>query len=177
TTSSSQSLVIEVVMLDAGACNEYDLGLALAQCSCGVGTPYCQPNANSTGQASSIVAAGSIVAAANDVTLSVQDLPSGAACLFLVSDTQAFIPNPGGSEGNLCLGGGIGRYAGPGQVMVSSASGSVSLTIDLTQVPTPFGPSMTDPGDTWNFQLWHRDVDGGSIPTSNFSNARTITFQ
>jgi len=30
-------------------------------------------------------------------------------------------------------------------------------------------------GDTWSFQLWHRDLNGG-VPTVNFSGGVAATF-
>lgn len=177
TTNATLSVLVEVVVLDAGVCNEYELFLAFAQCSCGQGIPFCQANANSTGVSSFISAFGSSFVADNDLTLSVDSLPANAACLFIVSDTQGFVPNPAGSAGNLCLGGGIGRFAGPGQIMSSGPTGTVSLPIDLTRIPSPSGPQVTASGDTWNFQLWHRDLHLSGVPTSNFSNGLSITFQ
>jgi hypothetical protein len=84
--------------------------------------------------------------------------------------------NPGGSQGNLCLGGSIGRYVGPGQIQQSGSTGTVSLAIDLAQHPTPTGLVGVLPGETWNFQCWYRDAVGG-MATSNFSDGYEVTFQ
>jgi hypothetical protein len=48
--------------------------------------------------------------------------------------------------------------------------------VDLTSVPLPpaFGYAV-QPGETWNWQLWYRDVVLN--PTSNFTDAISITFQ
>jgi len=75
---------------------------------------------------------------------------------------------------NLCLGGSIGRFVGPGQVMNSGASGSFTLTVDLSALPTPTGLVTAQPGETWNFQAWYRDANPG--PTSNFTDAVAVTF-
>ena len=90
--------------------------------------------------------------------------------------TQGFVAGPGGSQGNLCLGGAIGRYVGPGQIQNSGAAGMISLPIDNQQVPQPTGFTTITSGQTWNFQLWNRDAVGGSA-TSNFTDGYEITFQ
>ncbi len=94
----------------------------------------------------------------------------------LTSMSQATVPNPGGSQGNLCLGGSIGRYVGPGQIKNSGATGSFQLTLDLGQHPTPSGFVQVTAGQTWNFTCWHRDVAGG-VATSTVADAVSITFQ
>ena len=83
---------------------------------------------------------------------------------------------PGGSMGNLCLAGSIGRYVGPGQIQQADATGNISLALDLTQVPQPTGFVSVGIGDTWNFQAWYRDAVGGSA-TSNFTDGLSVTFQ
>ncbi|MGD2017245.1 MAG: hypothetical protein PVJ89_03965 [Planctomycetota bacterium] len=139
------------------------------------GTNYCAANNNSTGSPASMSASGSNSVSANDLVLEANDLPINSFGFFLTSQTQGFVANPGGSEGNLCLGGAIGRYVGPGQIQNSGATGMISLAIDNTQVPQPTGFAAVAAGDTWNFQLWHRDSSGGS-PTSNFTDGYEITF-
>ena len=142
----------------------------------GVGTTYCAPGvANSTGVPGELSAAGTPVASANDVTLRASSLPLQAFGFFLTSRTQGNIPQPGGSQGVLCLGGGIGRYVGPGQILNTGASGAFELALDLTRTPTPVGFVAIVAGETWNFQTWHRDAVGGAA-TSNFTGALTITF-
>jgi hypothetical protein len=142
-----------------------------------IGTRYCSPGVpNSTGASTTITATGSVVAANNDVTLTCSDMPNNAFAFFLTSATQGLIMNPGGSQGNLCLSGSIGRYVGPGQIQNSGASGSIQYALNLTQHPTPAGFVQVTAGQTWNFTCWHRDVVGG-VPTSNFADAVSITFQ
>jgi hypothetical protein len=140
-----------------------------------IGTNYCQANPNSTGQVGGLNAIGSAVVANNDVTLHVANLPTNAFLYFLVSSTQGFVGNPGGSQGNLCLGGSIGRYVGPGQILTSDGMGAASLMIDLNTLPQPNGTVIVMPGETWNFQAWHRDSNMGAA-TSNFTVATSIPF-
>lgn len=52
---------------------------------------------------------------------------------------------------------------------------STSLTLDLTNVPTPTGSESLMAGETRYFQMWHRDAN--PTPTSNFSNGLSILLQ
>ncbi len=141
-----------------------------------IGSNYCVPNANSTGAIAVTSAEGSDLAASNDVTLSASGVPASTFGFFLVSQSAGFVANPAGSAGNLCLGGSIGRYVGPGQVQTSGASGSFSLAIDLTSTPQPSGLVSIRQGETWFFQTWFRDMAGG-VATSNFSNGLELVFR
>jgi hypothetical protein len=141
-----------------------------------IGNNYCITNANSTGNSGRIDAYGTPIVAANNVTLVATRLPANAFMYFLTSTTAAQTNNPGGSAGNLCLGGAIGRYTGPGQIQNSGAGGTGSLVLNLTQIPTPTGPVSAMAGQTRNFQCWHRDSIGG-VATSNFTDATAILFQ
>ncbi len=140
-----------------------------------LGTNYCAANANSTGVTGVMSAIGSAIAAQNNVQLSANRLPNNAFGFFLVSRTQGFIANPGGSQGNLCLSGNIGRYVGPGQVLNTGALGQFALVLDLNQTPTPTGFTTIQAGDTVYFTAWHRDSIGGGA-TSNFTDGLEIVF-
>jgi hypothetical protein len=142
-----------------------------------LGTTYCTPAvANSTGNSGEITATGSTMVSNNDVTLEASSLPNNSFGFFLCSRMQGMVPQPGGSQGVLCLGGSIGRYVGAGQIMNSGSTGSFSLVLDLNTIPQPAGAVAAVAGDVWNFTCWHRDNVGGT-PTSNFTNAVEITFQ
>ena len=123
-----------------------------------------------------IGAVGSIAVADNDVTLNVSSMPNNAFGFFLTSQTTGFTVMPGGSQGNLCLGGAIGRYVGPGQIQNSGPAGEISLPIDLTMHPTPVGLVNVQAGETWHFTAWFRDAVGG-MATSNFADGLTLNFQ
>jgi len=139
-----------------------------------IGTQYCTPAVNnSTGQPAVIAATGSDVVTDNDVTLAATQLPLDQLGYFLASKVQGFVPNPGGSQGNLCLGGGIGRYAS--KVASTGTSGALVLPIDLDAVPTPTGPVAALAGETWNFTCWYLDDNPGQ--TSNFTDGVSILLQ
>ena len=119
---------------------------------------------------------GSSVVADNDVTATASNLPIDAFGFFITSTDQNFVANPGGSSGNLCVGGAIGRYVGPGQIMSSGNTGEISLGIDLTMIPSPTGFVVAAPGDNWNYQLWYRDTNAMGA-TSNFTQGFSVTYQ
>ena len=167
---SGEFLIIELE-LETGVSGAY-----LVEAEANIGTPYCDPAvANSTGVPAELGAFGSPVAAFSTVTLRSWDLPSSSFGFFLASRQQSFVANPGGSQGNLCLGGAIGRYVGPGQIKNSGVDGTFSLDLDLNQIPQPTGPVAVQAGESWNFQAWYRDAIGGT-PTSNFTNGIEILF-
>ena len=85
---------------------------------------------------------------------------------------SGFVAGPGGSQGNLCILGQLGRFRS--QLQNSGQTGSVSIDVDLTQIPVT--PTVAvQPGDSWFFQLWYRDINPG--PTSNFSDGLQVDFQ
>ncbi|MEC8511373.1 MAG: hypothetical protein VX015_04440 [Planctomycetota bacterium] len=175
TTGGPQNLILEVDMFSSGGCNSYDLNVTGAGVSTGpIGTNYCTSNANSTGNAASISGFGLTRVSANDVTLTASNLPANQFGILIVSANRGFVPGAGGtSNGNLCLGGAIGRYVGPGEILSSGGAGEFSLSIDLGLIPQGGGTTATVAGDTWNFQAWYRDGVGLG---SNFTDGIEIVF-
>ena len=137
---------------------------------------FCSPAIlNSTGQAATLTVFGSSLVSANYLTVVASQLRPFSFGLFLTSPDQGVVTTPAGSQGNLCLGGSIGRYVGPGQVQNSGSAGTIELSLDLTAMPTPTGQVSVQPGDTWNFQAWSRDVNPG--PTSNLTDGMSVLFR
>ena len=157
---------------------QWDVGVDNIEIVSGeLGVNFCGPaNANSTGASGEISASGSADVSDNDVTLQATSLPANQFGIFVVSQTQGFVPNPGGSSGNLCLGGAIGRYNQPGQILHTGAAGEMTLALDLSQTPTPNALIAITAGETWSFQGWYRDVVGTG-PTSNFTDGLAIAFE
>ncbi len=159
-------------------CNAYSMVITGSNGACtpgGIGTNYCTAVPNSTGQTGSMSATGSDVAAANDVTLIASDLPNMQFGIFVTSLDQGFIAGGGGtSNGNICLGGSIGRYQAASQILSTGQTGSFALPINLMTVPQGNGSVAVMAGDSWNFQAWHRDGVGLG---SNFTDGLEILFQ
>lgn len=138
------------------------------------GVNYCTAAANSAGLFGRMSAMGVATVASNDLTLVASDLPPGQFGIFITSKTQGFVPGAGGtSNGDLCLGGQIGRLVGPGQILNSGAGGAFSLHLDLGALPQGAGTVAVQPGETWYFQAWHRDAIGLG---SNFTDGLAVDF-
>jgi hypothetical protein len=137
-----------------------------------LGSNSCVAAPNSTGLPARISAHGDDRAAANALLLRASQLPQHAAGYFLTSRTTGFMANPGGSQGNLCLGGPIGRYAG--NVLHSGSAGRFELQLDLAHMPLPTGAGAAQAGETWHFQAWHRDANPSV--TSNFTDTTAVTL-
>ena len=144
-----------------------------AMCDGAVGSLYCMAAPNSTGSVGVIEGEGTAFLALNNLELLASDLPTSQTGFFVVSSAQAFVANAGGSQGNLCIGASTGRYLG--QVGNSGMAGEIRLVVDAGAIPQPMGTQATLPGDTWNFQCWHRDQNPGQ--TSNFTRGYSVTFR
>ena len=127
---------------------------------------------NSTGLPGTLVLRGSNTIAEGAMELEASNLPPQSFGFFIASSAAGFAARPGGSQGDLCLGGSIGRFVGPGQIQQASASGQITLTVGPGSLPSPLGPVSPPPGERWYFQAWHRDANPG--PASNFTGSATV---
>ena len=123
-----------------------------------------------------IGACGSTAVADNNLRIYGNFMPVGVTGLLLCSRESGLVLNPGGSQGNLCLGGSIGRFAARPFTTFAGGwvGGEAYVTVDLTAMPQPGGMIPVLPGDTWHFQMWFRDSNPG--PTSNFTSAMALEF-
>lgn len=152
----------------------YDAIDSWESASCSPFTTYCNAVPNSTGQVGAIGAVGSEYVGNQNFTVTASSLPTNSFALLLVSRSTGFVMNPGGSAGNLCLGGQIGRFNG--SITSTGSNGNLSLPVSLMSTPTASGvPYSVQQGDTMYFQFWHRDVVGGAA-TSNYTNGLSATF-
>ncbi len=136
--------------------------------SSGIGFIYCSTSPNSSGLPATLTGSGSATAADNNFTVTATDLPPNQFGIFVTSQTQAL---PGAI--NLCLGGSIGRFTAPSQILSSGAGGTFFLSPDLTAFPQGNGSVPVMAGQTWNFQAWFRDSIGIG---SNFTDGLEIQF-
>ncbi len=171
TTGATRSLVLEVnvntLTAGSGDCASYDLTVSRMNPLGPIGGNYCQATPNAQGLQGYMLGYGSTSISLNSVVLTALNLPPNQFGLLAASDTQAFVPGLNGtSNGNLCLGGVLGRYP----VVSTGTGGAVGASIDLLAVPQGGGVIPVAPGMTLNFQFWHRDPTGlGSNFTSGFS--------
>lgn len=118
--------------------------------------------------------------AASSIHVTLTDGPAGQFGYLLVGAGSATLTDPPGAEGDLCLGGSaIGRYV----LDLGVIDGAGRLTTDLLNasaggggggLPAPLGGNLcSPPGQTWNFQYWHRRP----AALSGFSQAIAVTFQ
>ena len=135
-----------------------------------IGTNYCGPAMpNSTGFPGIITATGSVAVLDNDVTLTADQLLPSQFGYFLNSQSPGLF-NPPNSTGLICLSGSIGRHNQPQNIIVGPTG---SIALDLTALPQAAGLVAVQPGETWNFQCWYRDVAN----TNNFTDGVSLTFQ
>jgi hypothetical protein len=139
----------------------------------------CASNPNSTGVNSSMVVSGSPSVAADSVTLTAT-VTANSFGFFITSQDVGFVANPGGSQGNICLGANIGRFQnlaalsdGAGMIEISTTAGQWTLN----NIPQGSGPYMAQVGGTAHFQCWHRDTDPMGMPSSNFTDGVVVTWQ
>jgi len=147
--------------------------------SCPGGSPkYCYSNLNQFGLYGEIRLEGSPVITANNFTLIGENLPTNVFGYFLFSMNQGLLDPFGGGLGVLCLGPPIKRFNTPldgGAVLHSGSTGVMSFSPDLFGLPQNV---VLQPGDLWNFQLWHREWDPATgVPTSNTTDAVTVMFR
>ena len=81
------------------------------------------------------------------------------------------MPNPAGSNGDLCLGEPIGRFAGrTHSFWFAGQDGVISQRYPMTS-PLPGGGPML-PGETWFFQGWFREAG-----SSNWTDAIQLVLR
>lgn len=141
-----------------------------------LGSSICPGVPNSTGQASRTRVTGSVDVASNSLVLETYQLPPNVMSFYVNSRQAMTVLNPGGSQGNLCIASpAMGRH--DASAAMTSAAGSTSLSVDLDSLPfEPGGVTAAFAGETWYWQLWHRDFVGG-LSTSNFSNAVRVDLR
>ncbi len=174
--SAAEAVVLRIFMKGGSGFNTYALTACFGDITLFplIGEQGCAGEVNNSGRPATLCASGSDVAADNNVSLYVVDLPANALGYFITSPNAGFAANPGGSLGNLCLGA-AGRYS---TQVLNAGQGSVFFQPDLAAVPVAGGGStVLLPGDRQNWQFWHRDATSAGAPSSNFSSAIGITFQ
>ena len=139
------------------------------------GKVYCDSNPNNAAD----IGVDSCLCASGSILVTMTGAPPGQFGYLLIGAGSTTITDPPGAQGDLCLGGAaIGRYSAD----AGATDGSGSLSTDLLNatsggggggIPNPPGGNIcSPPGQTWNFQYWHRD---GPNP-SRFSKAISVTF-
>jgi len=134
---------------------------------------YCVAAPHSQGPGAEIGWSGSTSVGTNDLTLTVQDAPSGNFGLFFYGPEATQIPF---GDGFRCVGSGatgLFRLAPPVQ---TDGTGGAERLVDFTQPPANGGAGAILPGSTWYFQFWFRDPMGPGGGGFSLSNGLSVTF-
>ena len=139
----------------------------------GLGMPFCQTSANSTGVPGQLQAMGSHYVGLNNFQLLATLLPANQFGYAVSSPVQAISMNPTGGP-MLCLGGPfVGRHlAALGN---TGSTGSLLMQIDLASFPQLNSVSPVVAGQTLNFQFWHRDIPPAFI--TSLTDGISVTFR
>ena len=145
--------------------------------SCNPFSTYCQANPNSTGALGVISGSGTAqYTSPAPLVISAASMPPQSFTYLVCGDETAFVQGPGGSAGNLCVGGAIGRFFSSIQQVASN--GTATTNVALSLIPHPvLGTIALQTGDNYHFQWWHRDSGGAGLPSSNFTNALRVVVQ
>ena len=185
-TGSCRTVLFQVEMLYSdpnNECNTYDLVVAgsSAPGTCGgcFPTVYCDPASGSTNNLAGIsIDACSLQNTTSNLVHLVSAPPNQFAYL-LIGDGSSKVTDPPGALGDLCIVGGscVGRYSKDAFAADGSGNGEVNIAQSLSGGPgygIPTCGGNIGPGETWNFQFWHRQPMG---QPSAFSQALSVTFQ
>jgi hypothetical protein len=113
------------------------------------------------------------------ITVNLIGAPPGQFCYLLIGDGGGQITDPPGALGDLCLGGGtlLSRYSLDAGAITTAGGFSTDIGNSLSGGPgygiPSSGGQVIQPGDTWNFQYWHRRPAG---QLAGFSEALRVTF-
>ena len=132
-------------------------------------TSYCDAAVNSTGVGAPISASGSPSIAANDIVLTVDDLPQGQPGLYYYGPDQA---QHAFGDGWRCVSGPPGTIERLWPFVHSGPMGFASRALDLGNLP---GGGTVTAGQTLNFQLWYRDP-AANAAGFNLSDGLSILF-
>lgn len=147
--------------------------VALLYVQDGLGESYCAAENNSTGVPSVTTAEGVGLVSANSLLLVTNDAPAGSFGYYISSLTPGNTLGAGGSSGRICVSGSVGRHIDG--VAPVEPDGTFRYQPDLSSMPTSPNVAVMA-GDTWHFQLWHRDAAPMGMATSNFSLPVRVTF-
>ncbi len=164
---------LDVCDIADGLLADVNANLVPDQCEDVGFNPGCQTIPNSLGSVSGLTAFGTETVAANDIVLVASDMPFNTFGYPIVSRSPAQVIPPG-AAGFRCVGGSVGRDFS--NIFNTMGAGGATLPIDLTAIPAPSGPLSASVGETWYWQLWHRDSFGGAV-TSTFTDSLVFTFQ
>lgn len=129
----------------------------------------CDGAVNAAGTNAGLRWIGPTSLSSNDASIFVTELPAFSPALLFYGPLTDFVAM---GNGNLCVGGALIRAG----VAVADGAGTSQLDLDLDAAPFNAAPGQIEPGSTWTFQAWYRDVGGPLGAAYNFSSASSVTF-
>jgi len=134
------------------------------------GFNYCTATPNSTGSPAVMSYSGSASVSANDLQLIASSAPADQNGLFIYSPDVAALPL---ENGVLCLGNTTLGFILRLPFVTTDTTGTMTHTLDNTSPPDRLG--QIEPGSTWRFQAWFRDVPAGGAGF-DFSDGLELLF-
>jgi hypothetical protein len=107
-----------------------------------------------------------LIVADNFFVLQASNLLSSVPGIFFYGANQIQVPF---GNGNRCVGGALFRLP----VVITGINGEVAHLTDLPNPPIAAG--LINPGSTWNFQFWVREVPAGGAGF-NLTNVLAVAF-
>ncbi|MDE0913744.1 MAG: FG-GAP repeat protein [Planctomycetota bacterium] len=154
---------------DAGSAYQYDL-LACTNL-------YCTVGGGSSSNVTGIGVSGCDLL--SPISIDLSNGPPSQFTYLLIGAGSSVVTNPAGAVGDLCVVGGLlSRY----RLDLGAISAAGTFTTDISSsasggpgfgIPSSGGASI-QPGETWNFQYWHRNPAGAP---SGFSEAVSVAFK
>jgi hypothetical protein len=133
-------------------------------CDCG-GVSFCESNVNSSGSPAVISSNALCTLAANQFALTAQPVPDTPGVFFFSpSRLVEAVPLYNGLR---CIGPSLFRLP-----VIQGSGGVAGYALDFTTGPA----AQMQPGETWHFQYWFRDVAGGG-GGANLSDGLSVAFQ
>ncbi|MCP5022233.1 MAG: hypothetical protein GY930_10695 [bacterium] len=193
TTGADLDVILEVTMYDGSVsdCNNYDLIISgSGTCGGGVGSTFCDPAANNSTGAPTVLTGswgsgvgsdlhlevtGGIpgelvyILAGNEATAGAP-ISNGQFCLIGTSTAQFFRYNVIGTDWSS-----IGGFDPTGTMINSSGTSTTGFGYDVPSTIPAAVPVAIMAGDTWHFQAWFRDTPA-AVGSSNFSNGLSVNF-
>jgi hypothetical protein len=128
---------------------------------------------NSTGLGGVLGVAGSGSVTTDDLNFVANRLPPNHYGILFMGGAQALVPFGDGVRTVASSGTGIFRYP----VQQADTDGLLAYGPGIVALSQHFSPAgQITAGQTWNFQLWYRDVLGPCGGLTNFSNGVQVAF-
>ncbi len=153
------------------------------------GTQFCASNANSTGSITTLTGSFATFSRRNlhlEVSAGVPFevgyvlvgpeatsgalISNGRLCLVGTATSRIYRYNVAGGESNS-----LGRFDSAGVMQNLVGTSLTGSGFDVPNTVPDTTPITIMSGDTWNFQVWHRDTAAG-LGSSNFSSGLSVTF-